>query len=371
MTPAVQATPSLALKALFSRSLESAQALATDLPGVDLYSEDAGGGKGLSDLLARPDIRGVIIAPKCPQFLTTQSSLPIPAQPAYIKAALAAGKHVLSEKPIAPDMASARALLEWYERSGAVDPKAVSWGVAENFRFMSPIQHAAAQVATLGRVLNFSAKIQLLMAEGSKYQQTSWRKTPSFQGGFLLDGGVHFVAATRLLLASASPPTHPTTLAAFTSQLQPHLPPVDTLDAIVRLSSGAAGHVSVSFGTTHPFAIEWRVSCERGSVAVGRGALIGAPEGGGRGHSVVVTRAGAAAKEGGVEEERVEFAEAARGGTGVPQEVGVWAEALVRGGGVGQLDARQSPREALRDLEILEAMLKSGENGGTPVTLTE
>lgn len=92
-------------------------------------------------------------------------------------------------------------------------------------------------------------------------------------------------------------------------------------------------------------------------MAVGRGALIGAPEGGGRGHSVVVTRAGAAAKEGGVEEERVEFAEAARGGTGVPQEVGVWAEALVRGGGVGQLDARQSPREALRDLEIVSVPL--------------
>lgn len=118
------------------------------------------------------------LSPKCPQFLTTQSSLPIPAQPAYIKAALAAGKHVLSEKPIAPDMASARALLEWYERSGAVDPKAVSWGVAENFRFMSPIQHAAAQVATLGRVLNFSAKIQLLMGEGSKYQRRRNRRQP-------------------------------------------------------------------------------------------------------------------------------------------------------------------------------------------------
>lgn len=51
-----------------------------------LYSEDSEEGKSLDDLLARSDIKAVTIA------------LPIKNQPEYIKKALLAGKHVLSEK---------------------------------------------------------------------------------------------------------------------------------------------------------------------------------------------------------------------------------------------------------------------------------
>ncbi|OCL04326.1 hypothetical protein AOQ84DRAFT_301106, partial [Glonium stellatum] len=60
--PAVLATPELSLKAVYSRSLASAQSLATGLENVDLYSDDAGEGRGYDDLLARDDIVGVIIA---------------------------------------------------------------------------------------------------------------------------------------------------------------------------------------------------------------------------------------------------------------------------------------------------------------------
>lgn len=47
-------------------------------------------------------------------------------------------------------------------------------------------------------------------------------------------------------------------------------------------------------------------------------------------------------------------------GNGVKQEVSAWAESLVG----GKPNPRQSPEEALADLEILEKMLKSGENHG-------
>jgi predicted dehydrogenase len=53
---------------------------------VALYSEDSGEGKSLDDLFARSDIKAVTIA------------LPIKNQPEYIRKALLAGKHVLSEK---------------------------------------------------------------------------------------------------------------------------------------------------------------------------------------------------------------------------------------------------------------------------------
>ncbi|KAA6408676.1 MAG: glucose-fructose oxidoreductase [Lasallia pustulata] len=94
--PAVEASKELTLKAIYSRSLKSAKSLSIDTSSVDLYSDDSGEGKSYTDLLKRPDIQAVIIA------------LPIPNQPLYIRAALSAGKHVLSEKPVAENLKDAQ-----------------------------------------------------------------------------------------------------------------------------------------------------------------------------------------------------------------------------------------------------------------------
>ena len=53
-----------------------------------------------AELLALPEVDAVLI------------SLPIDAQPALVLQALAAGKPVLSEKPVAPSLAAGRKLLE-------------------------------------------------------------------------------------------------------------------------------------------------------------------------------------------------------------------------------------------------------------------
>lgn len=52
-------------------------------------------------------------------------------------------------------------------------------------------------------------------------------------------------------------------------------------------------------------------------------------------------------------------------GSGVKQEVAAWADSLV----AGKSDPRQSPEEAMADLEILEKMLKSGEGNGKTESL--
>jgi len=59
--PAVQASKTLALKAIYSRSSKSAQSLFTDI-NVNLYYEDSGSGKRYADLLERSDNEAVIIA---------------------------------------------------------------------------------------------------------------------------------------------------------------------------------------------------------------------------------------------------------------------------------------------------------------------
>jgi predicted dehydrogenase len=92
------------LKAVYSRSAKTASKFFSEskklgVEGIELYSEDTLG-HTLGDLLQRQDIKAVIIV------------LPIPVQPDIIRRCFVAGKHVLSEKPIAKDVSTARLLLE-------------------------------------------------------------------------------------------------------------------------------------------------------------------------------------------------------------------------------------------------------------------
>lgn len=160
-----------------------------------------------------------------------------------------------------------------------------------------------------------------------------WRKVPTHQGGFLLDGGVHFTAALRLMLGKENPLV---SLSAHSALLQEHLPPVDTVEATAKSKKGAVGTISISFGTTAKGS-EWTVGCEDGFVSIS-------------GNKVTVD-----GKTEEVTDER----------TGVPPEVRKWGEALA----AGTVDPNQSPEEGLADLELIEAMLRSGEQGGIPIKL--
>lgn len=320
--PAVQETVDLQLKAIYSRSLKSAQDLAQSaLDTVDLYAEDAGAGKRYSNLLAREDIGAVIIA------------LPILVQPEFIKKALLAGKHVLSEKPIAKDLATAQDLVKWYQAN--VDTSTVSWAVAENYRYFRKFLYTAEQVQKLGAVKNFRVINHTMVKTDFKYYQTSWRKVPEYQGGFLLDGGIHLVAGLRLILGSDDPIA---TLSAHTCLLQEYLPPKDTVDAILKTKSGATGVFSASYGSPfQDFAFEF--DCEGGVVRLGMdGVLVNG-----------------------------DFHDVSFDGKGVVQEVAGFAASIANKSPVHK---RQSPEEALADLEVLELMLVSGEQNGEKKALS-
>jgi predicted dehydrogenase len=126
------------------------------------------------------------------------------------------------------------------------------------------------------------------------------------------------------------------TLSAHAAQLQEHLPPVDTVEATAKAKNGAIGTISISFGTTSQGS-EWSVGSEKGSVTVSNGKVT----------------IGDKTEE--VQDER----------SGVPPEVRAWGEALAK----GTVNAAQSPEEALADLELIEAMLKSGAQDGKPIKL--
>lgn len=166
--------------------------------------------------------------------------------------------------------------------------------------------------------------------------ETPWRKKPGYQGGFLLDGGIHYVAAARILLGESGKLT---AISAYTTQLQEYLPPVDTINSIWQTKSGVSGIFCASFGTTLTGS-EYTVACERGTVSVDR--------------SKVTVR------EGEGKEKQVTEKEFPEEGNGVKYEVAAWAASIV----AGKANPKQSPEEALADLEILEGMLKSGEAHG-------
>src|SRR5215510_11649956 len=98
--------------AIFSRTQSAAEGLNDLLPRkADVYTD-------ITAMLNRDDIEAVDVV------------LPILAMPDVVAKALKVGKHVISEKPIAPTVEVAQALLSLYGNY----PR-LTWMVAENWRY--------------------------------------------------------------------------------------------------------------------------------------------------------------------------------------------------------------------------------------------
>lgn len=121
------------------------------------YETPSSTDRNLDALLKRQDISAVIIA------------LPITAQPAVIRKALIAGKHVLSEKPIAKDVATARELIEWHKNLA----ERPIWAVGENLRFVDAMAAGAESLHGIGGdVVTFSLEMFTLVDDKDKFFNT-------------------------------------------------------------------------------------------------------------------------------------------------------------------------------------------------------
>jgi predicted dehydrogenase len=160
---------------------------------------------------------------------------------------------------------------------------------------------------------------------------------PEYQGGFLLDGGVHFVAGVRALLAPLDEKI--VRLSAFTTLLRPQLPPVDTVHAILKTASGNSGTLCISFGAQYKSGLEFEVVTENGSVKMTPGDV------------QVVSSSGG---------EKSETKKDFKFNAAVLPEIEAFAKSLQ----ANVRDERQSPEESLADLVILQRMLESGEEEG-------
>ncbi len=295
------------IAAVCSRTPESTGQLAAllDSPVDELHDIDA--------LLAREDIDAVDIV------------LPISLMPAVVEQALAAGKHVISEKPAAPSVEAGQRLLEVY----AGHPDRV-WMVAENYRYEAAYEQAAALVAggVLGRVLLADWAIYVNMTPENQYYHTAWRRDGSFPGGFLLDGGVHHMAGLRMVLGEVAE------VSAQMAQQREDLPPADTLAASLRFDTGALAAYSVTYAGGAPWYGPLQVVGELGALRLLRDGV------------VELTRKG-----------KTELL-TVPGGNGVRGEFAAFADAVQY-----DMPHHNTPEQAVQDVALVEAMLRSSETG--------
>lgn len=157
------------LHAVYSRSEKSSRefsdaAAALGLSAPAIY-HDGDTAADLDALLARADITTVIVV------------LPITLQPAIILKAFAAGKNVLSEKPVAPDVAGGIHLIDTYNEKYR---KNLVWRVAENFEAEPGFRAAGKAIAAgkIGKVNFFKATVMNYIDVDNKYYKTPWRTVP-------------------------------------------------------------------------------------------------------------------------------------------------------------------------------------------------
>ena len=222
-------------KAVWSRRKESAEKLA-----IQLHCPAFGGEEELDMLITqRPDIDAYIVA------------LPLDVQPTIVLRLLKAGKHVLSEKPIAPTVAIAKQLINEYQTLISSSTRSsVIWSVAENYRYKPAIQKVAEIVQQsssssngIGEILLMQVTVKNPFLPNNPYLNTSWRKNPTWYGGFFIDSFVHTIAGMRCIL----PKYHITQVSAMTSHhASEYLPEPDTMVGHVTWSNTNNIHGSIT-----------------------------------------------------------------------------------------------------------------------------
>ncbi len=230
--PGLQAHPRAEVAALCARSYDRVTALARQFAVPDVYTD-------YRELLARPDLDAVTVA--TPDVLHHQVTI----------AALAAGKHVFCEKPLAMSVDEARAMTVAAEDAGLVAMTAFT------FRY----SHA---LITVRRLLKEGAigtpfHIALQIHWGGLINQgdaLTWRdRSEHSAGGIWADGASHLFDAVAYVLAPVQEVCAQLMIVQRDpNQEQPDSPDLAQCLARLRLPvpGAAAGHSHSSFADREP-----------------------------------------------------------------------------------------------------------------------
>lgn len=183
----------------------------------------------------------------------------------------------------------------------------------------------------------------ILPAE-NPYYNTAWRKNPEYQGGFLLDGGVHFVAGIRYLLSALG--VQMASVSAFNCLIRDDLAPFDTLQGVIKTDNERVGGTFI-------ISMAHEVSKPSGYVIRGSKAIITVVRQGPR-MSLKILQNG--------QEEEVASIHV----QGVEQEFQAFAKALVDGPdshSARDVQSRSGSHATLLDVSFIENALQSSQSG--------
>ncbi|XP_024378012.1 dehydrogenase FPY6 isoform X2 [Physcomitrium patens] len=325
----------VSLNTIWSRSEDGAKKALQLAKSYAPNAEAKWGQEGLESILQDKSIHAVAVV------------LPAQHQLEIVLRALEAGKHVIQEKPVGPSVADVRSAWSAYQALAKNDTKLPIWAVAENYRFEPALIQAGKFVKELGQIMGVQVLIEAPMNSSSPYFSSSWRREANFKGGFMLDGGVHFIAGLRMIMGCEVD-----SVSATVSHVDLTLPPPDNLSALIQLQNGTAGVVYICYSAKSRKMI-WRVVGSLGTVEVDRTVQNGQ-------HGYKTTYQPA---KGEIQEVFCPFA-------GVYEELRAFSEDVARcvfqGQSGEEADKRSSVLEAMRDVAVIEAMFHSSDSKGAP-----
>jgi predicted dehydrogenase len=170
---------------------------------------------------------------------------------AMLEKAIAAGKHIYSEKPVALSVGRGQALLR------AAQARGIKHGAVEDKLGLPGLQKLMHVVTSgsLGRIVGFRVEFGWWVFDGTEVpcQRPSWNYTRAGGGGLILDMYPHFrymienlLGPTRRVvtaLATATPERIDEQGARYTVDVE------DTASTIVELENGAVGTILSSWAT--------------------------------------------------------------------------------------------------------------------------
>ena len=170
---------------------------------------------------------------------------------AALTKALAAGKHIYSEKPVAPSVAAGRALL------AAAQARGLKHGAVEDKLYLPGFRKLARVLAdgTLGRIVGFRLDFGWWVFDGveAPAQRPSWNYRRATGGGLVLDMFPHWRYVIEGLLGRIRRVTAATSTAVperVDERGERYKVDVeDTASALVELESGAFGTILSSWAT--------------------------------------------------------------------------------------------------------------------------
>lgn len=324
----------VSVKYIWSRSQESAEEAVGVAHKYFPQVEAKWGESGLDDIILDTSILGVAVV------LAGQTQVDISLK------LLKAGKHVLQEKPAAVSVREAETALSCYNSICAKVPGQPIWAVAENYRFEPAFVESKKLMAELGDMMSIQVIVEGSMNSSNPYFSSTWRR--NFNGGFVLDMGVHYIAGLRMLVGSEVD-----TVSATTSHVDRSLPPPDIISSLFQLENGCSGVFVMVVSSKSP-KIVWRIVGLNGTLQVERGNQEGK-------HGYLVSLSTA---DGQTKNSFYPF-------SGVTEELKAFihdiTHATLQKDCSYEAEPRSSFIEGARDIAVLEAMLESGMKQGIPV----